>query len=148
MIRIDNLKQHDSGIVSCEITAPLYWWTEFEKYNSIVTTTGYSLEHDLCNRPLNAHDFSFEDMHDDEFIVNIVLDNLNARIRDYKAYMKENRGLWRTIMQLLPQSYNRTKRVSVNQRTLRSICFTQAGNPLSEWHDFCTYMYDNLVCTK
>lgn len=141
MIRIDNLKQHDNGVVACDITAPLYWWTEFKKYNGVVTIISNSLEHGLCNRPLNAHDFSFEDMHDDEFIVNAVLYNLNARIKDYKAGMKQNRGLWRTIIQLLPQSYNRTKHVTVNQRTLRSICIAEGGNPLSEWHDFCAYMY-------
>lgn len=148
MIRIDNLKKHDNGIVSCDITAPLYWWTEFEKYDAVVTTISNSLEHDLCSRPLNTHDFSFEDMHDDEFIVNIVLDNLNARIKDYKGSMKENRGLWRTIIQLLPQSYNCTKHVTVNQGTLISVCFTHGRHPLSEWHDFCAYMYDNLACTE
>lgn len=147
MIRIDNLKKHENGVIACDITAPLYWWTEFEKYNAVVTTISNSLEHELCNRPLTVHDFSFEDMHDDEFIVGIVLDNLNARLRDYKEGMKQNVGLWRTIVQLLPQSYNRTKHITVNQGTLISICFTQGRNPLSEWYDFCEYMFDNLRCT-
>lgn len=148
MIRIDNFNNRDDTIVSCDITAPIYWWTEFEKYDAVVTTISNSLEHDLCNRPLNAHDFSFEDMHDDEFIVNIVLDNLNARIRDYKEGMKQSRSLWRTIMQLLPQSYNRTKHVTVNRRTLRSICIVNSSRPLREWHDFCAYLHDNLACTE
>lgn len=148
MIRIDNLKQHDNGVISCDITAPLYWWSEFKKYDRIVTTISNSLEHDLCNRPLSVYDFSFEDMHDDEFIVNVVLDNLNARIKDYKKGMKQNRGLWRTIIQLLPQSYNRTKHVTVKQYTLRSICLVNVGSPLDEWRDLYTYMYDNLVYTK
>lgn len=147
MIRIDNLKKHENEVIACDITAPLYWWNEFEKYDKVVTTIGNSLGHDLCKRPLTVHDFSFEDMHDDEFIVGIVLDNLNARIRDYKEGMKQNRGLWRTILQLLPQSYNRTKHITVNQGTLISICFTRGWSPLSEWHDFCEYMYDNVACT-
>lgn len=148
MIRINNLQIYGNTVVSCDITAPLYWWLEFEKYSRIVTTTGNSLEHDLCNRPLSVHDFSFEDMHDSEFIVDIVLDNLNARIKDYKEGMKQNRGLWRTIMQLLPQSYNRTKHITVSRHALRSICLAQGRNPLSEWQGFYQYMHDNLACTK
>ena len=147
MIRIDNLKRNPNGIISCDVTAPLYWWTEFEKYDAGVTTISNSLEHDLCNHVLSADDFSFEDMHDDEFIVGSVLYNLNARIRDYKEGMKQNTGLWRTIVQLLPQSYNRTKHITIRQSTLINICFTQGRNPLSEWRDFCGYMYDNLRCT-
>lgn len=148
MIRIDNLKKHGDVIVSCDITAPLYWWAEFEKYDAAVTTISNGLEHDLCNRPLNAHDFSFEDMHDNEFIVNIVLYNLNARIRDYKRGMKQNKGLWRTIMQLLPQSYNRTKHITVTRSTLTSICIVHGRHPLNEWQEFCEYMNKNLACTR
>lgn len=148
MIRIDNFKSNSNGIVSCDITAPLYWWTEFEKYDAVVTTINNSLEHVLCRRPLNVHDFSFEDMHDDEFIVNIVLDNLNARIRDYKEGMKQNKSLWRTIIQLLPCSYNQTRTVTMNYENVMNMYRQRRHHKLSEWQEFCSYMHDNLAYFK
>ena len=134
--------------ISCDITAPLYWWKEFDTYKIGVTANSQSTMHKLCSRPLTVHDYSFEDMHDGEFIVNIVLENLNARIRDYKADMKQNKGLWRTIIQLLPSAYNQTRTVTMNYENVLNMYKQRKNHKLSEWRDFCEYMYDNLDYCK
>lgn len=140
----DHRKVLRQMFISCDITAPIYWWKEFDTYKVGVTANSQSTMHKLCSRPLTVHDFSFEDMHDDEFIVNIVIDNLNARIRDYKADMKQNKSLWRTIIQLLPCAYNQTRTITCNYENILNMYQQRKHHKLSEWQDFCTYMYDNL----
>lgn len=144
----DHRKVLRQMMISCDITAPLYWWKEFDTYKVGVTTNGQSTMHKLCSRPLTIHDFSFEDMHDNEFIVNVVLDNLNTRIRDYKEGMKQNKSLWRTIIQLLPCSYNQTRTVTMTYENVMNIYHQRRHHRLSEWQEFCVYMYDNLVYFK
>ena len=144
----DHRKVLRQMMISCDITAPLYWWKEFDTYKVGVTTNSQSTMHKLCSRPLTIHDFSFEDMHDNEFIVNVVLDNLNTRIRDYKEGMKQNKGLWRTIIQLLPSAYNQTRTVTMNYEVIMNMYHQRRHHKLSEWQEFCAYMYDNLVLFK
>lgn len=140
----DHRKVLRQMMISFNITAPLYWWKEWDTYKVGVTSNSTSTMHKLCSRPLNVHDFSFEDMHDNEFIVNMVIDNLNARIRDYKADMKQNKSLWRTIVQLLPCAYNQTRTITCNYENILNMYQQRKHHKLSEWVDFCTYMYENL----
>lgn len=140
----DHRKVLRQMFISCDVTAPLYWWKEFDTYKVGVTANSQSTMHKLCSRPLTVHDFSFEDMHDDEFIVNIVIDNLNARIRDYKADMKQNKSLWRTIIQLLPCSYNQTRTITCNYENILNMYQQRKHHKLSEWVEFCAHMYNNL----
>lgn len=144
----DHRKVLRQMFISCDITAPLYWWKEFDTYKVGVTANSQSTMHKLCSRPLTVHDFSFEDMYDDEFIVNIVLENLNARIRDYKADMKQNKGLWRTIIQLLPSAYNQTRTITMNYENVLNMYKQRKNHKLSEWREFCEYMYSNLDYCK
>lgn len=140
----DHRKVLRQMFISCDVTAPLYWWKEFDTYKVGVTANSQSTMHKLCSRPLTVHDFSFEDMHDDEFIVNIVIDNLNARIRDYKADMKQNKSLWRTIIQLLPCAYNQTRTITCNYENILNMYQQRKHHKLSEWVEFCAHMYNNL----
>lgn len=144
----DHRKVLRQMMISCNITAPLYWWKEFDTYKVGVTSNSQSTMHKLCSRPLTIHDFSFEDMNDNEFIVNVVLDNLNTRIRDYKEGMKQNKSLWRTIIQLLPSAYNQTRTVTMNYENVMNMYHQRRCHKLSEWQEFCSYMYDNLAYFK
>lgn len=140
----DHRKVLRQMLVSFDVTAPLYWWKEFDTYKVGVTANSTSTMHKLCSRPLTVHDFSFEDMHEQEWIVGVLLDNLNSRIRDYKADMKQNKSLWRTIIQLLPCAYNQTRTITCNYENILNMYQQRKHHKLSEWVEFCTYMYNNL----
>lgn len=140
----DHRKVLRQMMISCDVTAPLYFFKEFDTYKVGVTTNSQSTMHKLCSRPLTVHDFSFEDMHDQEWIVGVLLDNLNSRIRDYKADMKQNKALWRTIIQLLPCAYNQTRTITMNYENVLNMYQQRKNHKLSEWREFCQYMYDNL----
>ena len=138
----DHRKVLRQMFISFDVTAPLYWYKEFDQYKIGVTTNSTSTMHKIASRCLTRDDFSFEDMHDDEFIVNVVLDNLNARIKDYQV--TKNKNLWRTIIQLLPSSYNQTRTVTMSYENMLNIYKQRRYHKLSEWQEFCAYMYDNL----
>lgn len=135
-------------MVSCDITAPLYWWKQFDQHKVGTTSNSCSTMYKLCAKPLTVHDFSFEDMHDDEFIVNLVIENLNARIKDYNDGMKKNKALWRTIIQLLPNAYNQMRTITMSYENVLRMYEARRYEKLGEWHDFNDCMIDNLPYLK
>lgn len=138
----DHRKVLRQMFISCDITAPLYWWKEFDTYKVGVISNSQSTMHKLCSRPLMKHDFSFEDMHENECIVNEVIDNLNARIHDYQ--ITKNKNLWRTIIQLLPCAYNQARTITMNYENVLNMYQQRKHHKLSEWRMFCYNMYYHL----
>ena len=142
----DHRKALRQMFISCDITAPLYWWKEFDTYKVGVTSNSQSTMHKLCSRALGVHDFSFDDMHDNECIVHEVIDNLNARIADYQ--ITKNKNLWRTIIQLLPCAYNQTRTITMNYENVLNMYSQRKYHKLSEWREFCYWMYYHLPYFK
>lgn len=138
----DHRKVLRQMLVSFDVIAPLYWYKEFDTYKIGTVSNSQSTMHKLCNRPLIKHDFSFEDMHDNEYIVNAVIDNLNARIKDYQ--LTKNKNLWRTIIQLLPCAYNQGRTIICNYEVILNMYQQRKHHKLKEWIDFCQYMKNNL----
>ena len=138
----DHRKVLRQMLVSFDVIAPLYWYKEFDTYKIGTVSNSQSTMHKLCNRPLIKHDFSFEDMHDNECIVNEVIDNLNARIKDYQ--LTKNKSLWRTIIQLLPCAYNQGRTITCNYEVILNMYQQRKHHKLKEWIDFCQYMKNNL----
>lgn len=140
----DHRKVLRQMLVSFDVVAPLYWWKEFDTYKVGTVSNSCSTMHKLTSRPLTRDDFSFEDMLDNECIVNEVIDNLNARISDYKADGKTNKSLWRTIIQLLPCAYNQRRTITCNYEVILNMYQQRKHHKLKEWIDFCQYMKINL----
>lgn len=140
----DHRKVLRQMLISFDVVAPLYWWKEFDTYKVGTVSNSCSTMHKLTSRPLTRDDFSFEDMLDNECIVNEVVYNLNARISDYKADGKTNKNLWRTIIQLLPCAYNQRRTITCNYEVILNMYQQRKHHKLKEWRDFCWYMKINL----
>lgn len=140
----DHRKVLRQMLISFDVVAPLYWWKEFDTYKVGTVSNSCSTMHKLTSRPLTRDDFSFEDMLDNECIVNEVIDNLNARISDYKANGKTNKSLWRSIIQLLPCAYNQRRTITCNYEVILNMYQQRKHHKLKEWIDFCMYMKINL----
>lgn len=140
----DHRKVLRQMLVSFDVVAPLCWWKEFDTYKVGTVSNSCSTMHKLTSRLLTRDDFSFEDMLDNECIVNEVIDNLNARISDYKADGKTNKSLWRTIIQLLPCAYNQGRTITCNYEVILNMYQQRKHHKLKEWIDFCQYMKNNL----
>lgn len=138
----DHRKVLRQMFVSFDVVAPLYWWKEFDTYKVGTVSNSCSTMHKLTSRPLTRDDFSFEDFLDNDSIISEVVDNLNARISDYKT--SGNKKLWRTIIQLLPCAYNQRRTITCNYENILNMYQQRVSHRLDEWKLYCSFMYKNL----
>lgn len=128
--------------VIMDVSAPLYWWKEFDTYKVGTTANSCSTMHTLCDKPLSLSDFQFDwDGDDSEYpfekpeeLFSDYLGYLNVMIYCYKKDHKMN--LWRTIIQMLPESYIQKRTISLNYEVAATIIDQRAGHKLKEWHEF------------
>ncbi len=133
--------------VTVDITAPLYWWKEFDTYKVGTVANSCSTMHKITSKPIELSDFSIDDFYlDDEEIsledmfINVVADCELLR----KKYLEtKDKRYWRGLIQLLPTSYNQKRTVQLNYQVLKSMYFSRRNHKLDEWHTLCEWM-ENL----
>ena len=127
--------------VSVDITAPLYWWKEFDTYKVATVANSCSTMHTIHSKPIEISDFSFDDMDiefttgDDplefKFLYSRTVEDCEILRRRYVE--TKDRKYWRALIQLLPKSYNQRRTVTLNYETLRNIYGSRKNHKLSEW---------------
>ncbi len=125
--------------VSVDITAPLYWWKEFDTYKVGTVANSTSTMHKIHAKPFSRADFSC-DMCSDEALD--ALDTLisyleKARIRFVET---KDKGAWYDMIQLLPSSYNQLRTVTMNYENLINMYCARKDHKLQEWHVFCDWI--------
>ena len=128
-------------VVYADITAPLYWWKEFDTYKIGTVANSCSTMHKIAAKEFEWEDFSHEHLDDGEGLetLNSVVNALN-RARDLYLETKDKRYWWQMI-QLLPSSYNQKRTVMMNYEVLAGIYATREGHKLDEWHDFRKWIW-------
>ena len=122
--------------VQANVTAPLYWWKEYDTYKVGTTTNSTSTMHTIHKRDLTLDDFSYE------HLIPVALDCLNETIktintaRQFVVEMKLKEDWWQMI-QLLPSSFNQMRTIDLNYENLLSIYRQRKGHKLDEWREFC-----------
>ena len=126
-------------MISMDITAPLYWWKEFDTYKVGTVANSCSTMHTLHKRPIVLEDFSTDGM--GKFAVG-ELESLIQTLNIFreKYLEKGEEGLWRSMIQLLPCSYNQKRTVTANYEVIRNMVGARAGHKLTEWREFCRKM--------
>lgn len=127
--------------VSVDITAPLYWWKEFDTYKVATVANGCSTMHKIHSKPIELFDFSFEDfiVEIDEIGEPITVGELFGRVVYDCEYLRKkyletkDHKYWRALIQLLPESYNQKRTVTLNYETLRNIYGSRRNHKLDEW---------------
>lgn len=124
--------------VSVDITAPLYWWKEYDTYKVGTVANSTSTMHKITSKPFELSDFSVDHMNDQGIkAMEKLIETLeNLRLRFVETKDKE---LWYTIIQLLPSSYNQMRTCTLNYENLVNIYYARRNHKLSEWHDFCDW---------
>ncbi len=139
-------------LVSADITAPLYWWKEFDTYKVATVANSTSTMHKIHAKPFELSDFSADKLSDGAL----------AAFRAYIDYMETTRlrfvGTkdkrdWYDLIQLLPSSYNQLRTVTMNYETLVNIYYARRAHKLDEWHVFCDWIRtlpyaDDLICCR
>lgn len=138
-------------MVSCDITAPLYWWKEFDTYKVGTVANSCSTMHKIHAKEFTLDDFSHEYLINDEDLANYgaewttPLDTLKITISSLngarRAYLKtKDKKYWWQMIQLLPSSYNQKRTVLLNYEVLTNMYNSRRHHKLDEWHDFCDWI--------
>lgn len=125
--------------LSVDITAPMYWWKEYDTYKVSTVANSTSTMHKIHSKPFELDDFSHDHMTPDTLIfMGQIVERLESiRLRYLETKNKED---WYDLIQLLPSSYNQMRTCSLNYETLVNIYFARKGHKLKEWHTFCQWI--------
>ena len=118
--------------VSVDITAPLYWWKEFDTYKVATVSNSCSTMHKIHDKEFTLEDFSCDHLVDDtEHFMKKIINKLNfLRV----AYLEtKNKSFWYQMIQLLPSSYNQRRTITLNYETLLNIYGSRRNHKLDEW---------------
>lgn len=134
--------------VYCDITAPLYWWKEFDTYKVGTVANSCSTMHKIHANKFTLDDFSHE--HLQEPMLEILKNTIHGLNDSREAYLNsKDKLMWWQMIQLLPSSYNQKRTVMLNYEVLANIYKSRKNHKLDEWHDFCywikTLPYSELI---
>ena len=125
--------------VSVDVTAPLYWWKEYDTYKVATVANSTSTMHKIHSKPFSIDDFSCDHMTDGtkKFMETVVAELENIRLRFKETKSKDD---WYDMIQLLPSSYNQMRTCTFNYETLINIYRARKNHKLAEWHTFCDWI--------
>ena len=126
--------------VSVDITAPLYWWKEFDTYKVGTVANSTSTMHRIHTKPFSREDFSCDRMDEGGLaMLDAVIAYMESERLNFLAD-KENRQPWHNIIQILPTSYNQMRTVTMNYENLTNIYYARRNHKLAEWHTLCDWI--------
>lgn len=163
-------------VVYVDITAPLYWWKEFDTYKVGTVANSCSTMHKIADKEFDVNDFShehIEELDGDEYNMsydwllrtvdilnyyrkkyNTASEKLNRDITDAerKHVLSQQKLFWWQMIQLLPSSYNQKRTVMLNYEVLANMYKSRRNHKLDEWHTFCDWIenlpYSELITGK
>ena len=123
-------------LVSMDITGPLYWWKEFDTYKVGTVANSTSTMHKIHAKPFGREDFSCDGMSDAGLAV---LDQIISYLEAARLRFVEtkDRQDWLDMIQLLPESYNQLRTVTLNYEVLINMYYARRSHKLTEWHTLC-----------
>lgn len=154
--------------VYVDITAPLYWWKEFDTYKVGTVANSCSTMHKIADNKFTLNDFSTEHLlgkEPDAFEVQVASDGYSLSPLGYfsdtlsmlngarKKYIEtKDKKYWWQMIQLLPSSYNQKRTVMLNYEVLANIYHSRKNHKLDEWREFCDWIkklpYSELITGK
>ena len=132
----DHRKYLRQVMVSMDITAPLYWWKEFDTYKVGTVANSCSTMHKIHAKAFSREDFACDRLTPDALDA---LDALIAYLEGERQAYVETKDLshWHNLIQLLPSSYLQMRTVTLNYEVLIHMYAARKNHKLQEWHDFC-----------
>ena len=125
--------------VSVDITAPLYWWKEYDTYKVATVANSTSTMHKIHSKAFEEEDFSTDHM----------TEETKKHFLDFVAYMEEvrkkfvetkDKTCWYDLIQMLPSSYNQLRTCTLNYETLSNIYYARKAHKLEDWHTLCDWI--------
>lgn len=126
-------------LVSVDITAPLYWWKEFDTYKVGTVANSTSTMHKIHSKPFEPGDFSVDKLTEESL----------RKFTDFMNYLEsvrlryvetKDKAYWYDLIQLLPSSYRQLRTCSMNYENLVGIYYARKNHKLDEWHVVCDWI--------
>ena len=145
-------------VVYVDITAPLYWWKEFDTYKVGTVANSCSTMHKIADKKFTMADFSCEHLYDfcpdcytdSATVLRYTIGRLNYCREKYLE--TKDKKYWWPMIQLLPTSYNQKRTVMLNYEVLANIYKSRRNHKLDEWHTFCDWIetlpHSELIAEK
>ena len=137
--------------VTADVTAPLYWWKEYDTYKVGTVANSCSTMHKIHAKEFTREDFSSEHLITPEKLDTVIEwlntyrkiyvswgDGESCRNEDGNSFTKKD--IWWQMIQLLPSSYNQLRTIQLNYQVLKNIYFARRNHKLDEWHKFCRWI--------
>ena len=129
--------------IQMDVTAPLYWWKDYDTYKVATTANSCSTMHKLHAKDLTLDDFSKEDL--DEIGVNILQTTIDyINYHRHRFVVDGDKESWRKMIQALPTSYNQRRTLDINYETALSMIHSRNNHKLQEFRDLCNVLL--VVC--
>ena len=149
----DHRKYLRMVFVSVDITAPLYWWKEFDTYKVGTVANSCSTMHKIHAKAFDRDDFSHDRL---DAPALEALDALIAFLESERQKFvadKTNKQAWHNLIQLLPSSFNQMRTVTLNYEVLSNIYYARRSHKLAEWHTLCDWILSlpyakELICNR
>ena len=131
--------------VSVDITAPLYWWKEFDTYKVGTVANSTSTMHKIHAKEFTRDDFSHDRLDENGLnMLDAIIDYLECERQKFLEN-KQDRQSWHNMIQMLPSSYNQMRTVTLNYENLINIYYARRTHKLAEWHTLCEWI-ESLPC--
>lgn len=138
-------------VVYADVTAPRYWWAEYDTYKVGTVANSCSTMHKIADKKFTPEDFSTEHLVGKSFAtLKNTLDVMNLEREHYLA--TKDKDCWWQIIQMLPSSYNQRRTIMLNYEVLANIYKQRKNHKLDEWRQFCSWAsslpYSELITGK
>ena len=135
----DHRKYLRQIFVSVDITAPIYWWKEFDTYKVATVANSTSTMHRIHSKPFTADDFSVDHLTDEG---RAAFDKFVGYLEEARQKFVETKDkrYWYDMIQLLPSGYNQMRTVTLNYETLVNMYYARRHHKLDEWHVLCEWI--------
>ena len=125
--------------VQADVTAPLYWWKEYDTYKVGTVANSCSTMHTIHKKEFTIDDFSHEHLCSWSLkTMQKVIDNLNIERKNF--LVSKDKFCWWQMIQLLPSSFNQMRTIDLDYETLYSIYHQRRNHKLDEWREFCKWI--------
>ena len=135
----DHRKYLRQVMLSVDITAPMYWWKEYDTYKVATVANSTSTMHKIHSKPFEIDDFSHDHLTENGLkVLRALVDEIKKIRLEYVE--TKDKALWYDIIQLLPSSYNQMRTCTLNYETLINIYKSRKHHKLDEWRSFCEWI--------
>ena len=135
----DHRKYLRQVMLSVDITAPMYWWKEYDTYKVATVANSTSTMHKIHSKPFEIDDFSHDHLTENglKVLKGLVYEMEKIRLEYIET---KDKSLWYDLIQLLPSSYNQMRTCTLNYETLINIYKSRKHHKLDEWRSFCKWI--------